>query len=460
LPDDQRFFFEAIMPSRDAWNAAFCCGSNSVTRRAALRAAGDALPTGSITEDMLLSLVLLRKGYITRYLCERLAFGLAPESLGAFFVQRQRWARGAIQILYLPAGPLGRGLSLMQRLMFLPTHWISQGLMLLFAIVAPLVFLWTGIMPFANVTDESVLFYLVPMILALVGGVWVYAPKSYFPLASQVLGTFQSFKILPTALATLVRPFGHRFKVTPKGQDAAGVRYDRAIFWTAATLLLLTIGGLIINTIPEYRMIASGGLLPVVAVWSGINALVLFIVCMLSLQAPARRAEERFQIDEPIWLFAANGALSSGRTKNLSLSGVALIAGKQRAMAVGIGERVGFYLSEVGFVRGTVVRVDGSFVSAKFDLPPSVERDLLIRKLFTAGLSANTVAATAWSATWAILGSIWSSKLPTLEQTNAAAQVAPSGPQAKLPRQSVVIPPSKPRVPLAELSARRRDFAA
>lgn len=116
----------------------------------------------------------------------------------------------------------------MQRLMFLPTHWISQGLMLLFAIVAPLVFLWTGIMPFANVTDESVLFYLVPMILALVGGVWVYAPKSYFPLASQVLGTFQSFKILPTALATLVRPFGHRFKVTPKGQDAPGVRYDRS----------------------------------------------------------------------------------------------------------------------------------------------------------------------------------------------------------------------------------------
>jgi cellulose synthase (UDP-forming) len=33
LPNDQRFFFEAIMPSRDGWNAAFCCGSNSVTRR-------------------------------------------------------------------------------------------------------------------------------------------------------------------------------------------------------------------------------------------------------------------------------------------------------------------------------------------------------------------------------------------------------------------------------------------
>ena len=45
LPDDQRFFFDAVMPSRDGWNAAFCCGSNSVTRRAALRSVGDVLPT-------------------------------------------------------------------------------------------------------------------------------------------------------------------------------------------------------------------------------------------------------------------------------------------------------------------------------------------------------------------------------------------------------------------------------
>ena len=107
LPDDQRFFFEAVMPSRDGWDAAFCCGSNSVTRRAALRSVGDVLPTESITEDMLFSITLLRKGYITRYLCERLAVGLAPEGLKAFFVRRRRWARGAMQILYLAAGPLG-----------------------------------------------------------------------------------------------------------------------------------------------------------------------------------------------------------------------------------------------------------------------------------------------------------------------------------------------------------------
>ena len=109
MPDDQRFFFEAIMPGRDGWDASFCCGSNSVTRRKLFEDIGGGLPEGSITEDMLLTLASLRQGYVTRYLNEPLAYGLAAESTAAFFVQRQRWAQGAIQILYLKEGPLGPG---------------------------------------------------------------------------------------------------------------------------------------------------------------------------------------------------------------------------------------------------------------------------------------------------------------------------------------------------------------
>jgi cellulose synthase (UDP-forming) len=315
LPDDQRFFFEAIMPSRDAWDAAFCCGSNSVTRRAALRAVGDALPSGSITEDMLLSLSMLRQGYITRYLCERLAFGLAPESLKAFFVQRQRWARGATQILFLPEGPFGRNFTFIQRLLFLPTHWLSQSVTALMTVVAPLVFLWTGLRPLTNVTSDAVLTYIVPMVLAVLGGLCAFAPGRYFPLASQVLNSFQSFKILPTVLLTLIRPFGHAFKVTPKGSAATQSNYDRGIFWVTAGLIGLTIGGLLINTSPEWHIVSQQSLLPMVAIWGAINVVVLFLVGMTSLQAPARRTEERFEVDEPIWIFGASGALSTGRTR-------------------------------------------------------------------------------------------------------------------------------------------------
>ncbi len=459
LPDDQRFFFEAIMPSRDGWNAAFCCGSNSVTRRAALRTIGDALPTQSITEDMLLSLMMLRKGYVTRYLCERLAFGLAPESVRAFFVQRQRWARGATQILYLAAGPLGGRLAFVQRLLFLPTHWLSQGLLLLMTIIAPLVFLWAGIEPLVNVTTEAVLYYLVPMVLAVVGGIWVYAPYQYFPLAAQVLGTFQSFKLLPTVLATMAKPFGHIFKVTPKGSGAIRSGYDRGIFWTAIALMGLTVGGIFVNTLPDWRIVTQTSLLPMVALWSSINVVVLFLICMLSLQAPFRRAEERFELDEPLWIIGLAGALSTGRIKDISLSGVGVIA--DRPIGAKLGERLRVFITEVGFVAGTVVRRNGKFLGIYFDLPPSVERDLLIRKLFTAGRDTTTVSASAWSATGAMLRSIWEARaeLPAIVGEANLNTLASTGAE-NLPPRSLVVPPQPQSVRLSDLVETRRALAA
>src|SRR6185437_10439508 len=118
---------------------------------------------------------------------------------------------------------------------------------------------------------------------------------------------FQSFKILPTVLMTLARPFGHLFKVTPKGASANKSDYDRTIFWTAASLMILTIVGLVINAAPEWRIIGQSGLLPIVAFWSAVNIVVLFLVCMMSLQAPVRRGEERFNLSKPIWIFSASG---------------------------------------------------------------------------------------------------------------------------------------------------------
>jgi cellulose synthase (UDP-forming) len=452
LPDDQRFFFDAIMPSRDGWNAAFCCGSNSVMRRAALLSVGDALPTGSITEDMLLSITLLRKGYITRYLSERLAVGLAPEGLKAFFVQRRRWARGAMQILYLATGPLGRNLTLMQRLLFLPTHWLSQGLMFMLIILAPLVFLWTGELPLINVTTEAVLYYQLPMVLAVAGGIWAFAPRQYFPFAAQVHGTFQSFRILPTVLMTIAKPFGHVFKVTPKGAGARKADYDGSIFWTAAILMVLTTSGLAINAVPEWRIIGQSGLLPIVAFWSAINIVVLFLVCMMALQAPLRRGEERFSLSQPIWIFAPNGALSTGRTEDVSLSGVAIVADAERALACKVGDHVRVFIVEVGFVAATVVRHTGRFLAVRFNLSACVERDLLIRKLFTAGLDATTVNASAFSSTGALLTSIWATGR---RDARVEPPVTPASTQERLPAQSLVIHARPGPQRLADLAAQR-----
>jgi cellulose synthase (UDP-forming) len=309
------------------------------------------------------------------------------------------------------------------------------------------------VLPLVNVTTEAILYYQLPMMLAVAGGIWAFAPRQYFPFAAQVHGTFQSFKILPTVLMTMAKPFGAVFKVTPKGAGAKTLHYDGTIFWASASLMVLTIVGLVINALPEWRIIGQSGLLPIVTFWGAINVIVLFLVCMMSLQAPVRRGEERFSLDEPISIFAASGALSTGRIKNISLSGAAVIADVDRALASKVGENVRVFIGEVGFVAATVVRRAGQFLAVRFNLPPCIERDLLVRKLFTAGLDATTVNASAFSSFGAMLLSIWSAggRSPKVEPLAEPALLT----SAKLPAQSLVVLPHRQLQALEKLAAER-----
>lgn len=462
LPDDQRFFFETIMPSRDGWDAAFCCGSNSVTRRDAMRDAGDALPTGSITEDMLLSLKLLRHGYVTRYLCEHLAFGLAPESIQAFFIQRQRWARGAMQILYLTDGPLGRGLRFVHRLLFLPTHWLSQSLMLIMSIVTPLVFMLFGLAPLVNVTAESALHFLMPMVIALVGGIVIFGEKRYFPLAAQVLGTFQSFKLLPTVIQTLVHPQGHLFKVTPKGGGSQGTQYERGIFWVSLSLILLTLFGMAINATPDFRIVSQAALVPLVASWGAVNIVVLFLVCMMCLQAPIRRGEERFDISETVTLIDSGGCTSRVVIRDISLSGAGITLEPDRLAQFSTGDVVGIAIAGVGTIKAFVARVGAAFIGVQFDLAESLERDLLIRKIFTSGLNAHTATVALHSVTFGMLRRIWSARMEirkSLETGTPPERAPAAATEEKLPAETFLLQPKRATISLAELAADRQIAA-
>ncbi len=275
--------------------------------------------------------------------------------------------------------------------------------------------------------------------LALSGGVWIYASGQHFPLASQVQGTFLSFKILPTVLETLFKPFGHPFKVTAKGGTSETSHYAQGIFWIAASFIGLTVFGLIINTIPDWRIVETEHMLPVVAFWSAFNVIVLFLVCMMSLQAPRRRGEERVALDLPIQIVGPTGVMSKGRVQDISLSGMRLEAD---TVAASPGDTIRAFITEVGFLSCVVVRKIGPSLGVKFILPPSMERDLLIRKMFTAGLDTTTVNASAWSATSAMFKSMWGMRTemlpPAAENLSDVIAVAPV---PKLPARSLIISP-------------------
>jgi cellulose synthase (UDP-forming) len=223
--------------------------------------------------------------------------------------------------------------------------------------------------------------------------------------------------------------------------------------------MALTIAGLIINTIPEYQIVPTTGLLPIAALLAAFNIIVLFFVCMLSLQAPIRRAEERFKIREPIWISNVGALPMAGLTRDMSLSGTGIVVDGDCPLPA-IGEAIRLYVTEVGFVAGDVARREDRFVGVQFDLQPSVERDLLIRKLFTAGHNAVAVSGSAWSATRAMFQTIWSHRTVDAIALAAPENVKILESTAKLPAASLMILPRAEKARLAEIGAQRRQLAA
>jgi cellulose synthase (UDP-forming) len=92
LEDEQRFFFRALQPGRDAMNAIVCHGTCWLARRSALHHIGG-IPTETITEDWATSIKLQAAGYKLLYLNEALSAGLSAATCGEFVQQRSRWAR-------------------------------------------------------------------------------------------------------------------------------------------------------------------------------------------------------------------------------------------------------------------------------------------------------------------------------------------------------------------------------
>ena len=185
---------------------------------------------------------------------------------------------------------------------------------------------------------------------------------------------------------------------------------------------------------------------------------------MMTLQAPVRRNEERFELDEPIWIFSAAGALSTGRVRDMSLSGVAIVADPERALATQCGERVRVFISEVGFVSGNVVRQSGRFLAVRFEAAGAVEHDLLIRKLFTSGFDTGSRhRVSTWSATTAMLRSIWSTRAELPAAAAPAPDTLPAQSAAaaeKLPPATFVVPPRARTDNITALVERRRALAA
>lgn len=376
-PDEQRLFFDAMAPCRDGWNAAFCCGSCSIIRRKAIDEIGG-IPTSSITEDLLTTLCLLTKNYRTVYLGEKLSQGMAADSVKGYFIQRARWCRGGIQCFFVPEGPIrAKGLSIFQRILFAPYGWLIQPITRIMVLIVPIIYLWLGIQPLHFTTTAGLLVFQFPMLLCYTLTMQWLAPKKYIPLLSTSVGVFGMFRLLPVVISSVIKPFGEPFRVTPKGSGSSS-SIDWYILTVSIILILATVFGIVLNIIPEYRMLTSMEFFPYALMWSVVNLFILFICALLCFDTPRKRKEERFIINEPALLKEKHVIL-----KDISITGCK-IKYDGGEIPFKLGQEIILAIKDIEkLVSVRIISIDNNFISGEFVNVTAKTREDLIVKIFT-----------------------------------------------------------------------------
>jgi cellulose synthase (UDP-forming) len=382
LPEELDMFFGIIQPCRDAWGCPIYVGSAALLRRSALLAVGGFEMRTDI-EDQVTSVKLLAHGYRTRYLREKLSVGLTAESIAVLHDQRNRWCRGSLQILFMPYGPFGLGLRLVHRLFFLQSYWVVGPLASLTLVTTPMVLWLFDVRLFPNASPELSMAMPILLFTAISVSLTWLSKRLWLPVVWQAYQLFLSVELLPTALTTLIKPFGKSLirilAVTPKGDAAGAPRIDRRTFAVlsmilAGTILAFLYRALIDWTGHGYEKIAM-------LYWTIYNVAVLTVAVFICIELPYRRREERFEVHGGAWLRTTRGA-GHADLRDLSLHG-ARVRLRQRVL-LQVDEEILLSLPQIGNLQARAVRAgQDNEIGMRFEDLPDEVRHGLIRELFT-----------------------------------------------------------------------------
>jgi cellulose synthase (UDP-forming) len=228
-------------------------------------------------------------------------------------------------------------------------------------LIIPIVYLWTGIRPFIISSFYDLLSYQLPVFLVLMGITRWFAPDSYMPIVSTAVSLFTSFRIIPTVLATVIKPFGTPFRVTPKGSNVVSSFGDRTVLWMACVLAILTIGGLVINRISPYPSLGDRAYLTAAEVGALFNLVLLALVALMSIESPRPRNKERFPVERP-GLCRIRGQELPCIITNISETGALLDV----PVRVDSGEAVELKIEGVGLFSAETVRNAWSKIAIRF----------------------------------------------------------------------------------------------
>lgn len=329
---EQSFFWRVIQRGKDYWNAAFFCGSCAVMRRSALDDIGG-IATGSVTEDLLTSLRLHKRGWRSVYPAESLAFGVAPADASQYLKQRLRWAQGAMQVWRRERILFSRGLSWPQRLCYLATAGAYlDGWQKLIFYFAPVIVLLTGIMPVAELDLEFFLRFAPYYLLTFM--VFEEMGRGYgrtLLIEQYNMARFAAF---------FVASFGFfrrrlRFAVTDKALNAD----KRSLLPLAPQLLVLGLNLLAIPiaiAVHAHSPVLPDGALVANIVWALVNSgLAAVLLRFHRGRSRFQRGEYRFPVPLPVRLSLPGRFTAFGTIDDVSGDGFSFYGRVDEAIKAG-----------------------------------------------------------------------------------------------------------------------------
>jgi len=382
-PDEQRYFFDVAMPSKDAWGGAFCCGTSSLIRFEPLMRLGG-FPTDSVTEDYLVTLRLAERGYRTVYLNELLSVGLAPEGLREYIGQRGRWALGFMQIFRGPSAPwrLTNHLPLVHRLMLVEAflYWTTSFGFRIVALIIPMLYLLFDVQAvYANV--EEALSYFAPYFIAQVAVVAWISSGRVLPIMSDLSQLISADHVLKCVAVGLFKPSGHKFRVTQKGLSRGSTFVQWQQFRGFALYLVLTVAGILwAFTINDARPLAEASFIALA--WSWYNIIVLLLACIVSIETVERRRGHRLRVNRTA-LLTTGQREAPYAVADISVTGMRLIGTPPGS----VGTAVQVKLENLD-VEASVVRLCKDGFALRFGLETAPDaRRALIRHVYGSGSS-------------------------------------------------------------------------
>jgi cellulose synthase (UDP-forming) len=400
-PDEQRFFFDVVMASKDAWGGAFCCGTSSVLRYGPLMRIGG-FPTDSVTEDYLASLRLKEIGYRTIYLNEPLSLGLAPEGLKEYISQRARWALGFMQICRGPSGPLSDKVDtpLMDRIMLSETflHWSATHLFRLMALVVPSLYLLFDIQAvYASVPDA--ISHLLPFFVVQAAMITWLTNGRVLPLMADLSQLLGATDITKSVFMGLFKPQGHKFQVTAKGGD----RTKGFVQWRMLRIFVLYLafnvaGILWAFLLDDSRSLADASI--IAYLWSWYNIVILVMACFVCVEASQARRGDRFHSSGWATLSVGN-AQRQVPIADISVSGMRL----RGAAPAQVGTELRVQFDGID-VMAEIMRADADSFSVQF--APSQEMHAsLVRHIYGGRYGGNVPDISAGKVAGAVLSRVF-----------------------------------------------------